>query len=284
MRTVIMSIGGIRVAKRPLETGFKMDFEIKGTADRQVDWSVARIWNLKRDTEDLIKSGDYIQISAGFRDNVGVVGDGYVDRTSRERRDTDRVFMMRFSYVNPNAQPLPAVVRRSAGDRTDVPAYEVFQSYANEYERPVEGLELIPREIVFPGRFLPDKQTPAQGMTQALDRVRVRTEGVVDLDFVVQPTRILIVNRNPAFARKSIRISATHGLIGSPRTVDLGDGVEGVEVDAILDPRINLDAQINLESIYVRSGLYSIQSYMHQGDSYDGKFITRIIGVWAGDA
>lgn len=279
MRTVILAMGGVTASKYPAQDGFKMDFEITGTRDRQTDWNTARAWNLKRDTEALVKAGVYVSVTAGFKSNVGLVGDGYVDRAQRMRRGNDRLLEMRFSYRNPG-QPQLLPVERSGGTRTDVPAREVFQSYAAEYARPITGLDLIPENIAFPGRYLPDPQTPDQGMAQALDRVRTKTEGEIDLDFVVQPRRILVLDRNPRTAARAVSVSRDTGMIGSPKVVDMGQDIEGVAVEMVLDPRVGLDSHIQLTSRYVRSGLYAVQSYKHRGDSYDGIFRTSVTGVW----
>ena len=281
MRTVVLSLGGLSVAKRPAQPGFKIDFEISGTRDRQTDWHQARVWNMKRESENLIKPGVFVQVQAGFRTNVGVVGTGFVERTSAERMETERVFSVRFTGRNPTQAPLPAVIR-SSGTRTEVPVREVFQSYASEYGRAIHGLTLIPADITFPGRYLPDPQTPDQGMAQALDRVRVKTLGEIDLDFVVEGTRILVLDKLPRLAAKQVAVSEGTGLIGSPRPIELGEGVEGISLDIVLDPRIGLDTHIQLRSQYAQSGLYAIQSYTHRGDSYDGLFRTSITGVWIG--
>ena len=158
----------------------------------------------------------------------------------------------------------------------------MFESYAQRYNRPsIDYLDVIPSYYTFPGIFSPGLLPPKSGMFLALDRVRIASQGRIDLVYKIEPDRIVVLSRNRDTQGDLVSVSETQGLIGTPKSVIIGLDTAGIELEMVVEPRIKIDSYISLQSRFAESGVYKVQDYTHIGSSIDGSFITRITGVLA---
>ena len=242
------------------ETPSLIRFDLQRTADDTPVRGEITLHNLAPATEARIRErGTRIQIHAGYENGrYGMLFDGGIRRIARGRVGLDRVLHV---FVGPDFTRVVTVDTTYAGA---VSVRQIVSDIARDAGLRIASLDAIPDE----------QETDFHVFGQlgsALNSILIpRDVRWYEDNGSIRFTRI----GESQDDRTGITISQESGMIDTPVVTD-----DGLRVQTLIDPRIDLDSLVRVKSAIHLSdiaGDWKVTALRHRGDSRIGPFLTTM--------
>ena len=252
LREIKVNVAGLEFIYPDIEIQFRMEFD--DTDDPDI--AVVELYNLKRETENKIKKGEQLILSAGYQGDIGTVIAGEIAEVYSRMEGVDRI--CEIEVVDATEAFLRQRISKTY--KEGITASQVLADVLDK-----TGLEI--------GAInLPDDVTYDNGRTVD-GRLKEVARQIVD-----DGGGKLYINNGTIFAVPKdfgqdvgVFISKESGLLHSPTRVDSDDAEWDIE--SLLNYRIRAGAKVKVES-ETANGLYRVIKGEHR--SGGGEHSTRI--------
>jgi len=261
------------------QTGLRLDdlritFNVSKNNGKKPNKGKVEIWNLAQSTRDAIRDvGEKLFINAGYTQGDGEQAIFVGDITS-----------VQHIVSSPNVRTvIEAQDGKKAIDKTfslsvgtGGSANTVLNRILSTFDNPSNI-----KELTIPVKEWANGWAYNGNSVDALTRVT----DFLGLDWSFQNDVLTLIKKDTSDGRRAVRVSPETGLINSPvrQTVEIqkAKGLSkktrpGWEFNTLLNPKIVPNGQISLESKFIPdSGIFKVFSVTHQGDNWEGDFITK---------
>ena len=275
-RNIRVNVAGLTIDQ------LRMSFTVERDADQTQPLGKVRIHNLSRDTEQRIRErGDTAVLEAGYTDAfTGVLMEGRLQEVRRgpkgmtdggtgAKSETIRQRLSRITTIEiggeaHSIESLRTAVTLETFD-TGTPVREVARSVIEKDMGLMAGpLTAIPAEAKLDSPLAGDGDS-RRVLTIVANMVGAtwyEDDGTIkfNLPDMMSPD-----------APSDISLSADSGLVRVPVVTD-----EGAEVVSLLQPMAKIGAGVTVESDHL-SGRYKIVALRHEGDNWQGSFVTHYV-------
>ena len=244
---------------RDIRLSFRVDKSRKSDPDK----ATISIYNLAESSINLLlRKNAVIRLYAGYSETPPIIFEGTAIKNGIkvDRSGVDKIATI--EALDGGRAWTEGRVRIS--QRGEVTFESVYKASIQALGLP-EGVVVLPAGLTFPSGLVVD--TPAREM---LNRLAKMSES----EWFVRHNVVNFVPRGDAIRDYIPKISSKDGnLVGSPNPT-----AKGVEINCLLDGSIQPASEVFLESKYIQGNFVS-QDVSHAGDSTQGEFLTRILGV-----
>lgn len=258
------------IAVENLFISFRIRKELSGTPAS----GVVEITNLTRDNERQIRErGVRLLIEAGYQDELLQVFDGIVRRVERIRNERDRVLRIhvgsKIAAVQTQTAPGRAVISRTWAGTVKIRDIVVAGIEAMELD--VGNLDAIPdtateTDFQYTGSARLMVQQRLAGLEPPLQFYE--EDGVVNVGGIRR-------SKDDRDRPDGVLISQRTGMIRTPEITE-----DGLRVSTILNPNIQLDARVRVESSFAgeesTDTVWKAVVITHSGDNWTGTFATHV--------
>ena len=251
LRQIFVDVAGFRI--RDVKIRFRIDLP---NPQGEI-W----IYNLASETHSQIESeGQGIVVSAGYPETVGVLVEGSVQDIDRFPVEGDQIsYIVVQGFTAAYGSFSEPIHRFYEGD-------EIVRNIAGDFISDM-GLEPGPMTHIPAHATVTDFEwalTPGVGLTVLLSHLDRPVSWYED-DGVIRFRAVGVAQPDGI----QVTLGPDTGLIGSP-----GRKKDGrIQVQAMLDSRWHVGNRVDLRSAAIQ-GIHTITSVSHQGDNWDGKFVS----------
>ena len=274
LRRVRVSIGDR--SERLTAENLLIDFRIRKQATGTPADGEIKIWNLNESNETRIQErGKAVTLEAGYGERIGQIFAGDVRRVERIRQGHDRITHI---HVGGSiVKQTEAVVMRSYEGET--PVRTIVRDAVADMGLTIGPVTLIPADAA-------ETDYRYNGKAGVLLTGILTPLGVEWYEEAGQ-IRFTAQGKSADDRIRGITISENTGLIGTPTRTD-----DGIRVTTLLDPRMQLDAVVRIESgvlaagasgsatsqrtAEIEGGRWKIIELAHEGNNREGRFQTTI--------
>lgn len=260
-RVALVEMDTIKLDSREID----FEFTCAGDDDLEANECEIIIYNLSSDTAKQFRSDKRISVTAGYRDDTGVIFSGVIVKVSTVLNGVDRVTTIRalddvsrkekkVESITYAAGTKASYILRELLGRVGLPVkeFQIVRDHTYKDKTTVDG-DIIPRIVEYAN---------VCGISVYINKGQIYARSLKSGDDI------------------RFEVSADTGLIGAPeefeeeRTAeDYTDVVHGYKLKMLLQHRMTTAAVIDLSSRNV-SGRYRVKSWKHVGNESD--FITEL--------
>lgn len=274
-RSASVTIGKVGGQGKTL-SGLKITFTIVKTEDKDPNTAKIEIYNLSRNTRDLIKeNGEFIVVNAGYLD-----GDG-----------EELLFIGNITAISHDLVKPTVITTIDADDGSNA----LFDSRISlSHEAGVKGitvlnniLNTIPLTNNIKVISIPDKAY-ANGFSFAgiSKKALTKVTEFLELNWSVQNNEIVLIPFDGNDKTRAVHLSASTGMIGSPARVTLSTrkskkiskkDKSGWKVISLLQPKILPTGKIAISSTEIPANtVFTVINVTHTGDTFGRDWFSSI--------
>lgn len=269
--------GEIFIAAKESQS-FKIEFDVTVSAGNTIAFADIRLYNLAKGSA--IRQGSTIALSAGYKNNWDVIFTGSVTNSLKERNGPELINRLLCRSGLPESDRLTCTASYGKG----VSIVDVLRDLAASW----------PRQLVIEPKDFDDAPRMSSGYAVNGDIPTVLNElkYAYKFDWLQHNGRLFITKRTAPRYGDIIDVNQFTGMVGMPE-VTLGPNGLGVFVTVALNPQLQVNGRINLQSEYstfntgnlfisentgdaTANGEYNILAMRHRGDSFSGQWVTEL--------
>jgi hypothetical protein len=241
----------------------KVTFDIEKTIDNRPNPGKIIIWNLSKENQKRILSGDYhlVKFHAGY-DTLRLIYAGDIVQKRIRREGLDMVMELACGDGHTDYREASIAMTIAAG-ATDA---DIIQTAALTMTHTKTGT--IDK---MPSRALPRAKVLVGNTREVLSKIVKNA----DAHWSIQDGELMVLRPDHILAGDVILLSEETGMIGSPEDTD-----NGLALSCLLNPALRIGGLVRVESMIVSyNGDYKIAHIQHSGDSHGGSWISKLTVV-----
>lgn len=241
----------------------KVTFEIEKTIDNKPNPGKIVIWNLSKENQNRILSGEYhlVKLHAGY-DTLRLIYAGDIVKKKIRREGLDMLMELECGDGHTDYRKASIAVTIAAG-ATDA---DIIKTAAGTMTNTRPGTV-----DKMPPRALPRAKVLVGNTREVLNKVTKNA----DADWSIQDGELMVLRPDSILAGEAILLSEETGMIGSPDDTDNGLGMS-----CLLNPALRIGGLVRVESMITSyNGDYKITHIQHSGDSHGGSWISKLTVV-----
>lgn len=258
----------------------KISFTVKKTTDKTENVAEIQIWNLSNDTRNQLDQNFFsdnknkVFLSAGYKSGDGekivFVGDITELNHIRERPEIITVIKGEDGKKDLNS------IKSSLSFGKDASAKDILRAMLRQFPTKNNLNEVSFKDVILKNGF------SFSGLTKS--GITTITQ-LLKLDWSVQDDEIRVIPFDGNNSTTIVSLSPSNGMIGFPvrisHSTEKAKGKaktlkQGWEIKSLLRPEIVAGGRVDIDSVLVPAkASFDVVSVVHQGDNYEGEFMTK---------
>lgn len=235
--------------------GFKFDFNIEKFADSTPNKADVTITNLSKSSQDFIKKGMNITVTAGYKADNGVIFSGKIDKVYPSRNGTDDNFKIESKDGAKEFRNI--MLNKSFSPNTNIST--IINYVVGEFgfsKGKIKGIK---------GKF-----SNGVSINQSAKSYLDKLSKSYNFTYTVNDGVIHILGNNESINTTAILLDSSSGLIGSPEKTD-----KGYKLKSLLRWNLYPLALLRVESEKI-TGNFRINNINHNGGTHQIPYYTEI--------
>ena len=247
-----------------LDNSLDLEFEVPFDDDTEADEATITVYNLSKDTIGRLKVNDEITITAGYKDDTGVIFAGVISTVKTKWNGQDKVTTI--TAIDDTEQREKKTVSYSF--KAGIKAKYILRLLVHELGLPIAVFE-ITKDFTYTGG--------AVVSGELMDAIRQYAE-VCGAKAYINKRKIYVQDASKGEDLK-FTVNTDTGLLGSPEEFseeEEGKTVKGVKFKMLLEHRVTTASIINLKSRDF-TGKYRVREGTHACNETD--FYTEVTAI-----
>jgi hypothetical protein len=240
-----------------------INFELPFTDDEKENTGNITIYNLSKDTIDLVKKDAPLVLKSGYRDNIGTIGVFAVKEAYSRLEGIDKALVITVGEENSLWKTTKINRTWTAGVKASQIINDIVQSL---------GLTVASLTLAV------DRQYP-RGKTFFKTAKLALSELVADCKSSMRYSRgTLYITPIGQGKATGFVLNKTSGLVGSPEKVVDSDGKVTWKVVSLMNYQIEVGTIIKVESVSL-NGMFRVKKATYQNNDTDHIVLMEVIGI-----
>jgi hypothetical protein len=212
-------------------SNMRIVFTVKKTVTPNPNQLYARVYNLKKETQQKVKSFHRVQLSAGYKSNFGMIFDGVVVLYVQGKENTVDTYLDIFAGDGEELFNNGSVILTwPAGTKPSQKIRDGFQQNGAK----------VGTIDVGKGEQQTLRSTAFVGMLK--DLVRNQTNATAS-DFFIDNGEAHVISRTGYRPGEAVILKPTTGLVGMPQVTP-----QGIEARCLINPKLRLGGQVKIDA------------------------------------